>query len=76
MFFFKFSLQLDSLLLVCITWTQSNTNIAKGTTIYKTLLFALDLSHYNHILKKKTLQIFCVTNEFDNDSKKTIGVSY
>jgi len=55
---FKFFLQLNSLLLVCITWTQSNTNIAKGPTIYKTLIFALDISHYSRIYKKKLYKYF------------------
>jgi hypothetical protein len=41
----------------------------KGTIIYKTLIFALD---FPIILtfRKKVFQIFCVTNEWDSDSKK------
>jgi hypothetical protein len=40
--------------------------MSKGTTIYKTLIFVLDFSHYySHIYPKKTLRIFC-----DTDSKE------
>jgi hypothetical protein len=63
-FFFFF--QLDSLLLVCTIWTQSNTNIVKR--IYKTLIFVLDVPPYSHITKK-ALQMFCATSECDSDSK-------
>jgi hypothetical protein len=42
----------------------------KGTITYKTLMFALDFSYYNHIYKKKPLQIVCATKECDSDSKK------
>jgi hypothetical protein len=55
--FFLF-LQLDSLLLVCTTSRHNNTNIAKGTTIYKTLIFVFDFLHYNHIYKKRLCKYF------------------
>jgi hypothetical protein len=46
--------------------------LPKGTTIYKTLIFALDFPHYGHIYnnKKNTLQNFCATNESESDFKE------
>ncbi len=49
----------------------------KRITIYKTLIFVLDFPNISTFTKKrkeKTLQIFWVANECDNDSK--IDVSY
>jgi hypothetical protein len=43
----------------------------KGIIIYKILIFTLDFFHYSHIYKKlkKSVKIFCATNECDSDSK-------
>jgi hypothetical protein len=67
---FFFFLQLGSLLLVCTTWTQSNTNIAKENYNFQNFNICFSFPQYNHIYKKKkALQIFCVANECDNESK-------
>ncbi len=65
---FFFPLQVDSLL-VCTTWTQSNTNIAKGNKNLQNPNICPRFSHYSHIYKE-ALQIFCATNECDSDSKE------
>jgi hypothetical protein len=51
---FFFSLQLDSLLLVCIIWTQNNTNNVKGN--YN--LHCPKFPHYSHILQRKLCKYF------------------
>jgi hypothetical protein len=60
---------MDSLLLVCTTWTQSDTNIAKGNYNLQTPnIYPRFLALY-HILKK-ALQILCATNKYDSYSKE------
>jgi hypothetical protein len=49
--YFKFSFELNSLKLVTQLEHKATLTLPKGTTIYKTLIFALDFPHYNHIYK-------------------------
>jgi hypothetical protein len=57
------------LLLVCTTWVQSNTNIAKENYNFHNPNIYPTFHYYSYILKK-TLQIFCVAIKYDNDSKE------
>jgi hypothetical protein len=67
-----FSLELDSFLLICTTWTQININIAKATIIYKTLLVALNFSIII-TFTKEALQMFCAINMCDTDQKNDVS---
>ncbi len=59
---FFFSLQLDSLLFICTTWTQNNINIAKGN---------YNLQNPNICLKIFPIIVtFFATNECDSDYKE------
>jgi hypothetical protein len=67
---FFFCLQLDSLLLVCITWTQINIKIAKGNYNLQNLNICWRFPFILVTFTKKALQIFCAINECDSDYKK------
>jgi hypothetical protein len=49
--YFLISFELNSLKLVTQLEHKATLTLPKGTTIYKTLIFALDFPHYNHIYK-------------------------
>jgi hypothetical protein len=38
---------------------KTTLTLPKGVTIYKTLVFAIDFPHYNHIYKKIFANILC-----------------
>jgi hypothetical protein len=59
---FFFSLQLDSLLLVCTICTQNKTSNVKRNYNLQNSNICPRFSHYSHI--------FCATNERDSDSKR------
>jgi hypothetical protein len=44
----------------------------KETTIYKTLIFALNFSHYSHIYKESFANIVCAINECDSDLRNDV----